>query len=369
VRIGVDATLLRPDRLTGVERYALALLGALSRQVPGEVVLFVRPDAPAALAALPFERVVAPFTARLPVDQAWLPLAARRARVDLLHTLAFPTPVLWRGPSVMTVHDATPWLHPEATSRGMRLYYRPLYPQALARAAAILTVSEASRRDLVGALGLAPERIHVTHNGVDPRFFGARAASRPARPYLLAVGTLEPRKNLPVLVEAFRRLRRAGRDLDLVVAGRRGWGEPPPFEDLAPRVRLLGTVPDAGLPALYAGAAVFVQASRLEGFGLALAEAMAAGVPAVASDIAAHREVGGPAALYADPEDPGALAAAIAATLDDPTAARARVAAGRTRARGFTWEGCAATTLSVYRAVTGARARVPAAEPSSATSR
>jgi glycosyltransferase involved in cell wall biosynthesis len=361
LRIGIDATLLRPDRITGVERHALALLGALARHAPGEIVVFVRPDAPPALATLPVERVRAPFTARVPVDQAWLPLAARRARIDLLHTLAFPTPVLWRGPSIMTVHDATPWLHPEAASPGMRLYYRPLYPQALSRALAILTVSEASRRDLVGALGLPPERVHVTPNGVDARFFEARA-SRAARPYLLAVGTLEPRKNLPVLVEAFRRLRRAGRDLDLVIAGRRGWADPPPHGDLAPHVRVPGPVPERDLLALYAGAACFVQPSRLEGFGLALAEAMAVGIPAVASDIPAHREVGGPAVAYADPDDPDAFAAAIAAALDDP-AARARIAVGRARARGFTWDACGLAALRVYRAVLGTRTGVPAPEP------
>ncbi|BDG01711.1 glycosyltransferase family 4 protein [Anaeromyxobacter oryzae] len=366
VRIGIDATLLRPDRLTGVERHALSLLTALARADPRpDLVVFVRPDAPAAVRALPFRRIVAPFTARVPVDQAWLPLAARRAHVDVLHTLAFPTPVLWRGPAILTVHDATPWLHPEATSAGMRLYYRPLYPQALARAAAILTVSEASRRDLADALGLAPGRIHVTPNGVDGRFFEAHAA-RPMRPYLLAVGTVEPRKNLPVLVEAFRRLRRDGRELELVIAGRRGWAAPPPHSDLVPHVRIAGPVPDEALPALYAAAACFVQPSRLEGFGLALAEAMAAGVPAVASDIAAHREVGGPAVAYADPSDPDAFAAAIAATLDDPTAARARATLARARARGLTWDACAAATLRVYRAVAAARAGAPAAEPRAA---
>ena len=112
------------------------------------------------------------------MEQAWLPAAAMRARVDVLHTLAFPTPVLWRGPSVVTVHDATPWLHPDTVSTGMRYYYGPLYRQALRRAAAILTVSEAAKADLLTVHAVAPERVHVTRNGVAPLFFDARVTAR-----------------------------------------------------------------------------------------------------------------------------------------------------------------------------------------------
>lgn len=359
--IGIDATLLRPDRVTGVERYALGLLrGLAERLAPDEVVMFLRPDAPEAARALPFRRRVAPLTARVPVDQLWLPWAARRAGVELLHTLAFPTPVLWRGPSVMTVHDATPWLFPDVVSRGMRLYYRPLFPQALARAAAVLTVSHASRRDLGDVAGVAPERIHVTPNGVEARF---HAAPRPrgGRPYLLAVGTLEPRKNLSDLVAAFRLLRRAGRDLELRVAGRAGWGGLPAIGDVAAHVRLLGPVPDPELPGLYAGAACFVQPSRYEGFGLALAEAMAAGAPCVVSEIPAHREVAGPTVRYARPGDPEPLAAAIGAALDERHVTARMVEAARLRSRRFTWGACAERTLAVYRTLTGQRLGRPAA--------
>jgi glycosyltransferase involved in cell wall biosynthesis len=343
---------VRPDRLTGVERYALGLAGALARLAPAEVVLFRRPDAPEALARLPVEQHAAPLRARLPVDQAWLPLAAARARVDVLHTPAFPTPLLWRGPAAVTVHDATPWLHPEAASRGMRLYYRPLYPQALARARAIFTVSHAARADLVRRLRLDPRRVHVTHDGVEPAFFApARPAERP-RPYLLAVGSIEPRKNLPVLLEAFRRLRRAGRDLDLVVAGRFAWGEALAPGEAARHVHLAGPVSDAELRGLYAGAACFVLPSAYEGFGLPLAEALAAGAPAVASDLPALHEVGGPAPRYAPPGDPAALAARIGEALDAPAEERrARAERGRAHVRRFRWDETARGTLAVLRAV------------------
>jgi glycosyltransferase involved in cell wall biosynthesis len=347
VRIGLDLTLVRPGRLSGVERYAVSLAACLAELAPDEIVLFVNRDAPESLTTLPVEQHAAPWSARVPVDQLWLPAAARAAGIDLLHTLAFPTPVLWRGASAMTVHDATPWLHPDTLSPGMRLYYRPFYAQALRRAAAVFTVSEASRSDLTSAAGIPRERIRVTPNGIDPLFFHATAEAG-AAPYLLAVGTLEPRKNLPVLLEAFRRLRREGRDLELRLVGRQGWAEKLSLADVAGHVHLTGTVSDARLAELYAGAACFVLPSRYEGFGLPLGEAMAAGAPAVASDVPALRELAGDAVLYAPPGDAAALAAAIARALDDQAGTAERLVRARERVRRFTWTACAGATLAAY---------------------
>jgi glycosyltransferase involved in cell wall biosynthesis len=356
-RIGLDATWLRPERLSGVERYAVELVTALARLAPGEIVLFAPPDLPEALARLDVERHETQLLGRVPIDQAWLPWAARRARVDLLHTLASPTPLLWRGAAAMTIHDASPWLYPDAVDPGTRWYLTPLYPQAFDRVDAIFTVSAAARDDLVRAAGAPREKIHVVPNGVDPLFFEARAREGPRAPYLLAVGTFQPRKNLPVLLEALRRLRREGRDLSLVVAGRQGWTDSLPVGDLAPHVRLVGLVPDAELAALYAGAACFAMASLHEGFGLPLAEAMAAGVPAVASDIPALREVGGETVRYADPHDAESFAQAIREALDDREGAQLRAAAARGRARRFRWEDTARATLAVYRRVLAERRR------------
>jgi glycosyltransferase involved in cell wall biosynthesis len=353
-RLGLDLTWLRPDRLSGAERYALELVPILARLAPGEVVLFSR-ELPPSLARLDVERHDAQLVGRIPVEQAWLPYAAARARVDLLHMLGAPTPVLWRGCAAMTVHDATPWLHPDAA--GARWYARPLYPQALSRAAAIFTVSEAAREDLVRSAGAPRERVFVTPNGVDPRLFELRPPDGPRAPYLLAVGTFEPRKNLPVLLDAFRALRRDGRDLQLVVVGRQAFTQLLPLGELAPHVRLTGAVPDDALHALYAGAACFVMPSLHEGFGLPLAEAMAAGVPAVASDIPALREVGGETVRYADPRDAQGLAAAIRAALDDREGSQLRAAAARGRARRFRWEETARATLAVYRRVLRERKR------------
>ncbi len=356
-RFGIDVTWLRPDRLSGVERYAIELVRGLAKLAPGELVLLQRPDVPPALAALDVERYETALLGRLPLDQAWLPWAALRARVDLLHTLAAPVPVLWRGPSAMTVHDATPWLHPDAADAGTRWYVKPLYPQALARADVVFTPTEAAKEDLVRAAGARRDRIVVVPHGVDPLFFEARAREGPRTPYLLAVGTFEARKNLPVLLEALALLRRNGRDLALVVAGRQAWTQSLPLGDLAPHVRLAGTVPDPELAALYAGAACFVIPSLHEGFGLTLAEAMAAGTPAVASDIPALREVGGETVRYADPHDPASFAAAIGEALDDREGSQLRAAAARGRARRFRWEDTARATLATYRRLLRARRR------------
>jgi glycosyltransferase involved in cell wall biosynthesis len=357
MRIGIDATLVRPDRLTGIERYALSLTTSLARQAPDEIVLFIRPDAPDALTSLPVERHPSPFRQRVPTEQAWLPVAAARAGVDLLHTLAFPTPLLWRGPALLTVHDATPWLHPDTVSVGMRYYYGPLYRQALRRAAGVLTVSAAARDDLVATLGVPRERVHVAHNGVDARFFEARAPEGPRSPYLLAVGTLEPRKNVPCLLDALRLLRAEGRDLQLIIVGRQGWADALPLRELAAHVRLTGPVPDAELAELYAGAACFVLPSLYEGFGLPLAEAMAAGAPAIASDIAALREVGGDSVRYAPPDSPRAFADAVSQILDRREETAAMVHRGRERARRYSWDACAEATLAVYREIAAARPR------------
>jgi glycosyltransferase involved in cell wall biosynthesis len=356
-RFGIDATWLRPDRRSGVERYAIELVLALARLAPGEIVLFARPDLPPPLQAIDVERHETQLLGRLPLDQGWLPWAATRARVDLLHTLASPTPILWRGLSAMTIHDATPWMHPDAMDTGTRWYVKPLYPQAFARADLIFTVSEAAREDLVRSAGAPRDRIVVTPNGVDPLFFEARAREGPRPPYLLAVGNLEPRKNLPVLLEALRILRKDGRDLALFVAGRQAWSHSLPLLDLAPHVRLLGTVADDELASLYAGAACFVMPSLHEGFGLPLAEAMAAGVPAVASDIPALREVGGETVRYADPQDAEAFAKAIRSAIDDRQGSQLRAAAARGRARRFRWEDTARATLLAYRRLLRARRR------------
>ena len=353
MRIGIDATLLRPGRITGIERYATELICALAARARDDIVLFTRRDVPPPVRDLAVEQHRAPLTSRIPVDQLWLPFAARHARVHLLHMPAFPAPLAWRGRIVLTVHDATPWLYPETVSTGMRLYYRPLFPPALRRASVVLTPSEAVRADLA-ATGLLPrERIRVVPEGVSQCFVGNDRTAPAGAPYVLFVGTIEPRKNLENLLAAFRLVARDRDDLELVLAGRLGWGASPVLLDLGARVRRVGPVPDTELVRLYAGASCLVLPSVYEGFGLPLLEAMASGTPAVASDIPALREVGGDTVRYADPHDPAALARAIGECLGDAEATRALVAKARRRAQAYRWDRCADATLAIYDEVLG----------------
>jgi glycosyltransferase involved in cell wall biosynthesis len=186
--------------------------------------------------------------------------------------------------------------------------------------------------------------VRVVPHGVDRRFFAPAAAAAPVQePYVLFVGTPEPRKNLARLAAALRLLRREGRRERLVVAGADGWGPGAPAD---PDVRFLGRMADDALPALYAGASCLAIPSLHEGFGLPALEAMAAGCPVVAADAGALPEVCGGAAVLVDPLDVAAIARGLARAVDGRDAL---VRAGRRRAQAFTWEAAAAAMLDVYR--------------------
>jgi glycosyltransferase involved in cell wall biosynthesis len=294
---------------------------------------------------------------RLPgplLDQVWLPRLARRLAPDVVHlgSLAAPLRRL-AAPTLLTIHDVTLWRWPETASLRGRRYYRPVTDAALRRGTvdAVVTVSEASARELAP---LVPVPVHVTPNGLDETLLDGVAEPRP-EPYLLTVGTLEPRKNLSALLDGYALLRERRPELGLVVVGRLGWKEHAPE---LPGVRFAGTVDDDALAALYRGASALVLASLHEGFGLPLLEALALGVPAVVSDIAAFPELGGDAVLTFDPRDPGALAQQVERVLDDASLAAELVRLGRERAATFTWERAAALTVDVYRELAG----IPALE-------
>jgi glycosyltransferase involved in cell wall biosynthesis len=230
-------------------------------------------------------------------------------------------------------------------------------------AARVIADSEATRRDVVELLGAAPDMVRVVPLGCDPRFTpgDAEAARRTVAaelgieaPFVLHVGTVEPRKNLPGLISAFGQARRTRRlPQVLVLAGAPGWGVEPvrariAAEGLADVVRLTGPVSEAQLLALYRAADLFAFPSLYEGFGLPVVEAMACGTPVVTANVAALPEVAGDAALTVDPRDETALAEALDRGLND-LELRARLrAAGPARAAAFTWERCAAATLAVY---------------------
>lgn len=274
--------------------------------------------------------------------------------VDVIHatTMAMPPRSV---PVVMTVHDLA-FLHEPAhfTARGMRFFERGL-ALALAEADLVVCPSDATRMDCVKA-GFDPARLRVIPLGVDAppandqEVDAVRQKHELDRPYILWTGTIEPRKNLPRLLEAFRSL---DTDRVLALAGPKGWNEDLErlAEGLGDRIRALGFVPHADLGPLYAGADLFCFPSLLEGFGFPVLEAMAQGTPVVTSKGTSTQELAGEAALLVDPLDAVSIADAMRSLLEDATLAKKLAEAGRLRAAGFTWTRTAQGLADAYREV------------------
>ncbi len=278
-------------------------------------------------------------------DVAWylaaLPERARRDGVDVLHCPTFRAPVRSSVPLVVTFHDVAVLRHPGTFNRWARAYSALALPRVARAAAAIVAVSEFTKGELVELLDVPPERVRVIPNGVGPQFAPEGPATRGE--FVLAVSTLEPRKNLARLLEGFRHARLDG--CELLVVGARGWGGVRVGGD---RVRWLGEVGDEELARLYRGARCVAYPSLYEGFGLPVLEAMACGAAVMTSRAPALLEVAGGATVAVDALDPEA----IAAGLEEAVARREELArAGIERAARFTWSGAARATLEVYRAV------------------
>ena len=309
---------------------------------------------------------VRPRVPRFLFQQILAPALLASLRVDVLHSPVFLMPMIrGRQRHVLTIHDMTSFLHADChppVRRG-RLYEAMI--AGCARRADIVTVpSPAVREDLLRLVpGVRSERVRVIRSGVSSKFRPLDPASiapyleraNVRWPYVLFVGTIEPRKNLPTLLAAFRHLVISGRtDHHLVVAGQRGWAAGSVLDaalapELEGRVHFLGYVPENDLPALYGGATVFAYPSLAEGFGFPPLEAMACGVPVVATRTSALEDNLTGAAELVLPEDATALAAAIARLLGDERLRDERRAAGLARAAGFRWDASARETLDCYR--------------------
>lgn len=377
-RIALDGLPLQV-RSAGIAAYTRALVGAMARLRPQArfVLLGLSELARTALRAVPPDAAAAVLPANvawcrsllypaitgfpLPMPR-WLPLRAAIGAVDLFHATNYVTPRAPGVPMVVTVHDLTLLRHPELGTPALRRLVERT-AGSVREATRVIADSEATRRDLVELLGASPAAVHVVPLGCDARFSpGDVAAARRAvatelridAPFVLHVGTIEPRKNLPALLSAFARARRTrGLRQLLVLAGAPGWGVEPvrariEAEGLADVVRLTGPVTDAQLLMLYRAADLFTFPSLYEGFGLPVLEAMACGTPVVTADVAALPEVAGDAALIVDPRNEAVLAEAIDRGLHDVDLRARLQAAGLARAARFTWERCAAATLAVY---------------------
>jgi alpha-1,3-rhamnosyl/mannosyltransferase len=244
-----------------------------------------------------------------------------------------------------TIHDLTCWLmpqfHTEANVRADKTFAEKVWK----RADALIAVSENSRRDAIEQLGIAPEKIHTIYSGVPQQYFDAKATQR-ERPYVLYVGTIEPRKNLDALLDAWKPC-----DFDLVIAGATGWGSEKTLARIKAESTYLGYVPEPELPGLFAGASAFVYPSLYEGFGFPVVQAMAAGVPVITSNTSCLPEVTGGAAVLVDPKSPAEIGAAITRVLSSDESAL--TAKARARARDFTWEACAEKSLLLFRSLRG----------------
>jgi glycosyltransferase involved in cell wall biosynthesis len=299
---------------------------------------------------------------RVLAEQTLLPRAARRAGIDLLHNTLNTAPAFPGVPQLTTIHDVIYKRFPETAGRlnsGVAL----LVPLAARRSVRVLTVSNASKGDIVDLLGVDPERVDVAPNGPgiappdetlhDPELrerFGLGKA-----PIVLTVAARRPHKNLARLLDAFGRLRT---DAVLVVPGFETPFEAGLRDRAGAAVRFLGWVDDRTLDCLYRAATCFVLPSLAEGFGLPVLEAMAREAPVACSDIAPLREVAGDAALYFDPLDPGSIGDALKRLLEQPDLRLRLSDLGLKRARRFSWDAAAAATLETYeRALAGSISR------------
>ena len=284
---------------------------------------------------------------------------------DIYHFTNFVRHPLRRGRSVVTIYDASFLRHPEAAEAANLAYLSRNIRRTLDEADAILTISEFSKQELVEQLDASPETVHVVYPGLDHArgqpstedIVLARASLRLTRPYLLMVSTLEPRKNIPFLLEVFDRLE--GFDGDLVIAGMKGWRYEPILKAMreakrADRIRYLDYVNEEHLAGLYAGAELFVFPSLYEGFGFPPLEAMAYGTPVVSSDGGSLGEALGDGAEVIAGFDPDAWAERILALLDDEGRKAALTEKGRRQAQRYAWDDHVRKTWEAHRRVASA---------------
>jgi len=356
VLVAMDATPLI-GRMTGVGRYVSHLAAELAGRADVSLTLVPitlrgRRSVPAVHSARLRRR---PAPARL-VREAWMrtqfpPAELFAGRCDVFHGTNFVLPPRRRAAGVVTVHDLSYLRFPDAVTPDV-LQYQRLVPNAIQQGAIVVTPSRSVAEEVTAEYGLSPGRVCATPLGVGSEWFEARAATADLRKrhqlpdgYVLFVGTREPRKNLATLLSAHARGRSASSDVPpLVLVGPPGWGEAVPSQ---PGVIVLDHVLDADLRSIVAEAMAVLMPSHYEGFGLPVLEALAAGVPVVASDLPVLREVGGNQALYVDPTDVDGWAQTLLRIEGGQVPGTAESRAQR--ARSFTWSACADATVEAYR--------------------
>lgn len=374
MQVAINAQLLSQRenyRGAGVSNYSLHLLramGGLTQTVPSlHLTAYVNvPELAIAGIQLVHSRLpLQQPLARIAWEQSCFPLALQRQKTDLVHGLVNVLPLATTIPGVVTVHDLSFVRMQEKLPAAKRWYLTHLCRASVHKAAQVVAVSRQTADDLIHNFQVAPAKITVIYNGVSTRFAPQpstaianfrRIHQLPER-FLLFLGTLEPRKNLPTLVRAYARWRKDAsasfEDVHLVLAGGKGWFYDEIFQlvhelELTEWVHFPGFVPDVDLPTWYNAAEILIYPSLFEGFGLPVLEAMACGTPVICSDIPVLREVVGDSALTFAATDEEALAAQINLLLSDQGCQAQLAANGLARAKQFSWQACAEETFALY---------------------
>lgn len=301
----------------------------------------------------------------------YFPRLLRTHQCDVLHSPSFVTPFSCPCPSVVTVHDLTFRIFTTHFDRSWQVYLRGVMPIVLRSASAVICVSEHSKQDLLRYYNVSAKKVYVVYNGIDHSRFNPGNKLNPYwasrvglnRDYILHVGALSYRKNIPTLLRAVAQLRSKGKFENrlLVLAGPNNPALAGAYEvyetveqlDLASTVRFLGHVPDEHLPGLYAGASALAMPSLYEGFGFPVLESMAVGTPVVASNTSSLPEVCADAAALVPADDAGSLAEAIEEILTNPSRAERLKEMGLARAAQFSWERTTGETIAIYQTLLG----------------
>ena len=369
-KIGINAHLLsgKPGyRQAGIHTYIRQVLNHLPVDEQIAYTVFGQQGADAYLNAQ-FQLKMSRWPTDKPItriawEQSVWPLAAMQVQADLLHSMAFVTPLLNRKPTIVTVYDLSFEHYPERYTRFKRTYLQTQTRRSVRQASHVVTIAEDGKRDVVKMYGVSPEKVDVVTPGVDfdvfrpiptPQLTQFKQKHQLTKRFILHVGTLQPRKNLPTLIDAYAALNDP--DVELIFVGGKGWLYDDIFAKveqlgLTERIRFTGFVPDDQLPLWYNAASVLVMPSVYEGFGIPIADAMACGTPVIASNASSLPEVVGDAGLLFYPQDVAALTECIHKILNDVALAHVLSERGLQQAKRFSWIQSGQKMAAVYRKV------------------
>jgi glycosyltransferase involved in cell wall biosynthesis len=364
--IGIDGNDANVEKKVGVSVYTWELLARFQKKASGESVCYVylkdqpRADMPPETAHFKYLVV----KGKIAWSRVWLPLhfLLRRSKPDVFFSPAHYSPLWLPCPLVVTIHDLAYIYFPDEFLKKDQYKLFVWTKESVDKAKIIITVSKSTKDDVIKHYHIPEDQVQVIYNGFqsyprakdDERILKKYGVDK--QKYLFFVGTLQSRKNIVRLIEAFHALRSTYPDLLLLLSGRRGWLYDKMLEriqqlHLGDYVRELGFVPDADLASLYAHAQCFVLPSLYEGFGIPVLEAMAQGTPVVASNNSSLPEIGGEACLYVDAHDTMQIATAIERILTDKELQRSLIMKGKVNVKRFSWDTCASETFALLKQV------------------